>query len=397
MTIVPIYPPPLGGVLVASPSTSLRAQVVDSFPDRRWPVQQVGGGAEALSKLESGDWQLLYLDRRLPDLDVEELLVIIKQRFPGIRVVLLDSDGTSAAVTKSWESQAQRHPACTPTLAARSKPNQEVLRTSAAIETLPGMVGQSEAMGRLYRMARLVAPRRTTVLILGATGTGKELVARGIHQLSPRAARPFVVVNCAAIPESLLESELFGHARGAFTGAVQAQPGRICAAQGGTLFLDEVGELPLSMQAKLLRFLEQREVQRLGGAEAVRVDVRVIAATNADLNDRVAGGQFREDLYYRLSAFPLELPPLADRKDDILLLAKHFLTAVASHEGGLRLSPESALCLEAHLWKGNVRELQHVIERASILAEDSDTILPEHLYFPWTEANGSRQNLQNQV
>jgi two-component system, response regulator FlrC len=203
--------------------------------------------------------------------------------------------------------------------------------------------------------------------------------------LSPRALKPFVAVNCAAIPEALLESELFGHARGAFTGAVQAQLGRIPAAHGGTLFLDEVSELPFGMQAKLLRFLEQKEVQRLGTAELTRVDVRVIAASNVDLAGRADRGDFREDLFYRLAAFPIELPPLTERRADIIPLAEHFLTctAAAMSRPCPRLSGEAAHILENHPWKGNVRELQHVTERASILVENGNVILPEHLYFPF--------------
>jgi len=247
------------------------------------------------------------------------------------------------------------------------------------------MIGGSEAMQQVYRLAKLVAPRTTTVLIVGPTGTGKELVARALHALSPRAMKPFIAVNCAAIPETLLESELFGHARGAFTGAVQAQIGRIPAAHGGTLFLDEVGELPLSMQAKLLRFLEEKEVQRLGSADLTRVDVRVVAASNVDIAGRAGRGEFREDLFYRLSAFPLELPPLSERRADIIPLAEHFLACMAAAMSAPcpQISAEAGRVLEAHPWRGNVRELQHVMERASILVEDRDTVLSEHLYFPF--------------
>jgi DNA-binding NtrC family response regulator len=390
MTLAAILPPPTGGVLVASPSTSLREQVLHSLPDRRGPVQEASGGADALVKLETGDWQVLYLDRRLPDLDAEELIGIIKRRFPGIEVVMLDSDSgqplpASGTSYPHWWREApacgQAHPANAGQgeAAAPARP-----QPRAEVEPLAGMIGRTDAMERLYQLARLVAPRTTTVLITGPTGTGKELVARAIHQLSPRAARAFVVVNCAAIPESLLESELFGHVRGAFTGAVQAYSGRIHAAQGGTLFLDEVGELPLSLQAKLLRFLDQKEVQRLGSAEAVRVDVRVVAATNADLARRVAEGEFREDLYYRLSAFPLCLPPLAERGRDIVPLAEHFLHAAAAvdRSPAPRLGRAVVRLLQAHAWEGNVRELQQVMERAVILANGSGTILPEHLYLP---------------
>jgi transcriptional regulator with GAF, ATPase, and Fis domain len=250
------------------------------------------------------------------------------------------------------------------------------------------MIGQAEPMLRLYQMVRLVAPRTTTVLILGATGTGKELVAAALHKLSPRAARPFVIVNCAAIPEALLESELFGHVRGAFTGAVQSHLGRVQAASGGTLFLDEIGELPAGLQAKLLRFLEQKEIQRLGSTDSQKVDVRVVAATNQDLLDKVAQGSFREDLYYRLSAFPIELPPLVDRVADIVPLAEHFLgRAFASPVANskLEITVEAARILKAHSWPGNVRELQHVMERAAILADGQHTIGPEHLYFPFPQ------------
>lgn len=353
---------------------------MSNLPARSWPVQQAEGGAEALVKLESGNWQVLFLDRRLPDLDAEELIVIIERRFPGIEVVLLDSDGQPATGTpgfRSWTAPVSA-------LAGASDSSSFVgagpsEQTGAAIEPLPGMIGQASSMQRLYRLARLVAGRDTTVLITGPTGTGKELVARGIHQLSRRAARPFVVVNCAAIPEGLLESELFGHVRGAFTGAVQSYAGRIQAAQGGTLFLDEVGELPLGLQAKLLRFLDQKEVQRLGSNEVGRLDVRVVAATNAQLRELVREKKFRADLYYRMSAFPIELPALQERMQDILPLAEHFLRRFSDSGDGPRLSRDAMHVLQLHSWEGNVRELEQTMERASILAGAAATILPEHL------------------
>jgi transcriptional regulator with GAF, ATPase, and Fis domain len=248
------------------------------------------------------------------------------------------------------------------------------------------MIGDSWNMQPVYRAARLLARRDTTVLVTGATGCGKELVARAIHNLSLRAARAFVVINCAAIPEALLESELFGHTRGAFTGAMQSYGGRIQTAQGGTLFLDEIGDMPLSLQPKLLRFLEQKELQRLGSCEVVRVDVRVIAATNARLPALVRQGKFREDLYYRLCTFPIEIPPLRERPEDILQLARHFLDKFSLRPPAPELSAEGAQLLKSYPWAGNVRELQNVIERALILAEDELLILPEHMLIP---ANGA--------
>jgi len=378
---------------VASASTSLREQVRHSLDGRRGPVQDALGGADALVKLESGHWQVLFLDRRLPDLDAEELIETIKRRFPGIEVVMVDSDGTVPSFKAlSAPSRGAALAGLSSPEAGRREPPPGAFSASPETEPLPGMIGQTGAMQRLYKLVRLVAPRVTTVLLLGPTGTGKELVARALHDLSPRAGRPFVVVNCAAIPEALLESELFGYTRGAFTGAVQASAGRIPAAQGGTLFLDEVGELPLSLQAKLLRFLDQKEIQRLGGTETLRVDVRVVAATNCDLEQKVEHGSFRRDLYYRLSTFPLELPALAERLADLEALAEHFLRRLAdagnppgtgsAPAGPLpALSPQALRRLRSHPWRGNVRELQQVMERAAILTEGSGTILPAHLYF----------------
>jgi len=383
MTTMPV-PSAFGGALIASPSSALREQVLHHLNGRWQPVQQALGGAEALVKLEKGGWQVLFLDRRLPDLDAEELVGIIRLRFPGIQVVLLDSDTPQTldeAAAGNCEAAAQTFVR-----------EQEVRPFPARPQSvpLPGMIGTSEAMQRVYRMARLVAPRTTTVLVAGPTGSGKELVACGLHVLSPRAAKSLVVVNCAAIPEALLESELFGYTRGAFTGAVHSQVGKIPAAHGGTLFLDEISELPLGMQAKLLRFLEQKEVQRLGTTEMTRVDVRVVAASNVDLAEWVGRGKFREDLFYRLSAFPIELPALAERSDDIIPLAEHFLACMAAAiiAPCSRLSGDAIRILKNHPWKGNVRELQHVMERASILAEGSDTILAEHLYFSYFQNGG---------
>ncbi len=391
MTTFPMLAWTAGGALIASPSSILREQVLNRLNGRCRPVQQVAGGADALAKLEVGDWQLLFLDRRVPDLDTEELIAIIQRRFPGIQVVLLDSEDAALASDdagndpRKAEKPEVRLLSSTAAAPESSTHGCAWKTTDGEADPLPGMIGRSPGMQQVYRMARLVAPRLTTVLIAGPTGSGKELVAQALHGLSSRSAKPLIVVNCAAIPETLLESELFGHARGAFTGAVQAQVGRIPAAHGGTLFLDEVSELPLGMQAKLLRFLEQKEVQRLGAAEPTRVDVRVIAASNVDLAARAARGEFREDLFYRLSAFPLELPALSERRTDIVPLAEHFLACMAAAMSMPcpRLSGEAVEILEGHPWRGNVRELQHVMERASILVENGSTVLAAHLYFPF--------------
>lgn len=349
------------GVLIASSSMVFRKQIRSSLSIADQPVLEALGGADALGKLESGRYQVLFLDRRLPDLDPDELLRTIRNRYPAVEVVLLDSDNARPLPVVE---RATAEPAC---------PENE--------SPLPGMIGRGPSMRKVYRLVRLVAKRECTVIVTGSTGTGKELVARAIHTLSRRARGPLVIVNCAALPETLMESELFGYSRGAFTGAVQAKGGRIEAAQGGTLFLDEIGEVPLAVQSKLLRFLEQREVQRLGSSEALPVNVRVVAATNVDLARLVREGKFREDLLYRLSVFPIELPLLKQRAEDILPLAEHFLRE-ASGVPNQRMNAEFVRVLRSHSWPGNVRELRHVVERASILADGSDVLREEHIYFP---------------
>jgi len=374
-----------GKVLIASSRPEFRANMIGKLSSEAVFTAEAEGGADALMKLETGAFRTLVLDPQIDDLDPDELVGMIEARFPELNVVLMDrpsqteseqlaldlSDkvvddstvGTRAAGTDDWSADQEPR---------------------ARVEPLPGMIGTSRKMEQIYRLARLVAPRDTTVLIVGSTGTGKDLVARGIHELSRRNRGPFVVVNCAAIPESLLEAELFGFTRGAFTGAVQSRLGRIHAAHGGTLFLDEVGELPLSMQAKLLRFVQEGEVQRLGSADLFRVDTRVIAATNADLLQRVREKQFREDLYYRLAVFPLDLPSLESRSDDILPLARHFLESFCKDNNSAPKSihPDAAILLKRHNWPGNVRELQHSIERAFVLADRNRQIRPEDLAMP---------------
>lgn len=249
------------------------------------------------------------------------------------------------------------------------------------VQPLPEMVGNSPGMAELARMVRLVAPRSATVLIQGETGTGKELVAKAIHSLSPRASKPFLVLNCAAIPEALLEAELFGHTRGAFTGAVQSRTGRIEAANGGTLFLDEIGEMPIALQAKMLRFLESGELQRVGDNEVLRVDVRVVAASHQPLLQRAREHAFRLDLYHRLAVFPVHIPALRERMSDVDDLAAFILARLGEEMPVKRLSPSAAARLLQHDWPGNVRELAHVLERAAILAEDRSEIGAEEIRF----------------
>jgi DNA-binding NtrC family response regulator len=354
------------------------------------------GGAEALSLVEDGAFGALLLDRWLPDLEVAELVDIIKARHPHVQVLVLGSEAEEHSLVERL-SQREGLPLDFPE--ARESGEREtgaerlrehpggaagVVAEAKREEPLPGMIGTSGAMQRAYRLARLVIPRDTTVLVMGETGTGKELMARAIHNLGPRARQPFVIVNCAAIPETLLESELFGYSRGAFTGAFQSRLGRIHAAHSGTLFLDEVGALPLGMQGKLLRFLQEGEVQRLGSPDVFRVDVRVIAATNVDLARAMTEGRFNDALYYRLCVFPIQLAPLRERRDDILPLAAHFLESLCRGAAvPCKSIPfEVARVLEAYAWPGNVRELKHIVERAFILSEGGSVLRSEHIDLP---------------
>jgi two-component system response regulator FlrC len=246
------------------------------------------------------------------------------------------------------------------------------------------VIAQDPDTVELLALARRVAASDATVMITGESGTGKEVIARYIHRHSPRAAKPFIAINCAAIPEHLLEATLFGHEKGAFTGASQTHAGKFEQAQGGTLLLDEVSEMPLALQAKLLRVLQEREVERVGGKQAIALDVRVLATSNRNLEDETAEGRFREDLYYRLNVFPLHLKPLRDRPSDVLPLARSLL---AKHGNGrpLALSDAAALALTAYTWRGNIRELENVIQRALILASHS-TIEPSHLCLPASDS-----------
>jgi two-component system NtrC family response regulator len=245
------------------------------------------------------------------------------------------------------------------------------LRSLASSSSLPGVIAASDAMLKVCRMVEKLAPTQATVLLLGESGTGKERLANALHALSPRAARAFVAINCAAIPENLLESELFGYERGAFTGAVKQTPGKIEKAEGGTLFLDEIGDMPLPLQAKMLRFLQERVIERIGGRQAIPVDVRIVAATNKELEAAVARGDFRQDLYYRIAEVAIAIPPLRERDGDALLIANALLRNAGKRHGrpDLRFSPEAARAIGAYRWAGNVRELENAVNRAAIMAE----------------------------
>jgi len=345
-------------------------------------------GADALARMESKHFDLVLLDSKLPDLDAEEVRRVMKSHRPDLPVLFLDfatgkllsTEPLSGAVQQVLQVIQRASHEDLPQPAPAREVEPPARPPDPVAEPLPGMVGSSTCMAELYRLARMVARRDATVLLEGESGTGKELVARAIHELSSRGKLPMVTVNCAAIPESLLESELFGYVRGAFTGAVQSKLGRIHAAQGGTLFLDEVGDLPLSMQAKLLRFLQEGEVQRLGSPDVFRVDVRVIAATNADLRERIKRAEFRRDLFYRLSVFPIRIPTLQERPDDIVALAYHFLAQLCRRAKlpQKALHPPVHALLLQHSWPGNVRELQHAVERAFILADEDPLLRAEH-------------------
>ncbi|MEM7351989.1 MAG: sigma-54 dependent transcriptional regulator [Acidobacteriota bacterium] len=375
-----------------SPSVRHRILVCDDEPAaRRGLVRALGGafdyvecgsGVECLEVLAGEPADLVLLDLRMPGLDGRTTLARILElpQPPPVVMVTADSSlrtaidavkaGAADFLAKPYEIEELRW-VVSRTL-ERTHLRRENRALAAEVRRLGGsgdLLGESPAMRQLFGEIEAVAPTTASVLIRGATGTGKELVARRIHQLSGVAGGPFVALNCAAVPESLLESELFGHRKGAFTGADRDRVGRFREAHGGTLFLDEIGDMPLAAQAKLLRVLQERLVEPLGGGQAVRVDVRVIAATHRDLLALAHEQQFREDLYYRLRVVELEVPPLTQRQGDVVLLARHFLAPPGrptSGPLGVELAPEASAALQAHTWPGNVRELRNAMERAAI-------------------------------
>ncbi len=342
-------------------------------------------GSEALELLRRPEVSVMVTDLMMPGMDGQELLKASRTIRPDVEVVLMTAYGTVEtavaamkdgaydfitkplkrhSLVKSVQKALERHE-----LAAENR----VLKAKLAEMGSTGgrsMVGQSPAFRAMMDTLRQAAPSTATVLLLGESGTGKELAARALHEQSNRARGPFVAINCGALPESILEAELFGVERGAFTGAVARREGRFERASGGTLFLDEVGEMPLSAQVKLLRVLQEGELERLGGTQTVKVDVRIVAATNKDLQREVAEGRFREDLYYRLNVVEVRIPALASRREDIPLLADAFLRRFSSKNGKVLrgFSPDALATLENYAWPGNVRELEHAVERAVVLA-----------------------------
>lgn len=371
------------GVLLVSPNGRLRQELREKLRMPRWNLLEAASGAEAFEYLHDSPSEILLLDPLLLDLESNEFSAMVRGQFPSVQILTVNSHtgqlvlGTasptplSAQLTEMLYSGGNSQPnAVSPAQLHRMR----VMSDDRV--GLRGMVGSSDAMQRVYQLTHMVARRDTTVLVTGESGTGKDLVAQAIHLISPRQKQPFVVINCAAIPEPLLEAELFGYVKGSFTGAVQSRIGRIHAAHGGTLFLDEIGDMPLSLQSKILRFLEQGEVQRLGGNDNLKVDVRVVAATNADLQSLARQHLFREDLYYRLAVFPILLPPLRERMGDVEKLAETFLAKFCP---GLPLSQDALQLLLQHNWPGNVRELRNVLERASILVGPEREISPRHI------------------
>ena len=341
-------------------------------------VQSAANGVQAVEKVREGPFDAVLMDIRMPDMDGITALKGIKSYNPAVPVVLMTAYSAVESAVEALKSGAYDYlikpldfDVLKLTLSrtlehSRLKAENSQLRAESRSRAI---VGDSPAIRRMQEMIETVAPSDATVLIIGKSGTGKELVARSIHQLSSRADGPWVAVNCAALSENLLESELFGHEKGAFTGADKRREGRFLQASGGTLFLDEIGEIPLQMQVKLLRTLQQREIQRVGSDETISVDVRIVAATNRDLAEEIRAGRFREDLYYRLNVVSIMVPSLAERREDIPLLAQHFL-----HIHGERnrkdvkgFTPLAMDMLLRYDWPGNVRELENAVERAVVL------------------------------
>jgi len=370
-------------------------------------VQCAANGKEGLKKFQERDFNLVITDMRMPEMSGMQVLQGIRTISPSVPVIMMTAYGSvnsAVSAMKAGASDYLQKPFSLETLTATVE---KVRDAGAALEQVTGchsdvppeirkkqIVTQDPVMLNILATARHVAASDATILILGENGTGKELLASLIHQESPRKEGPLVAINCAALQETLAESELFGHERGAFTGAFTRKEGRFELADKGTLLLDEISELTLNLQAKILRVLQEREIDRVGGQQPRAIDVRIIAISNQDLVQAVQENRFREDLFYRLNVLPMTLPPLRERKKDIPLLTSFFLKKYSLINNGsmTRLAPEALECLEAHEWPGNIRELENVVERAVLIGR-GDTLLPEHLNFIHTQPTSLTKTL----
>ncbi len=379
-------------VLVVDDEAELRQLVAEALEARGFSVAQSGDASDALSRLEGFAYDGLVLDLALPDGNGMDILYAALDRYPDIRTVIMTGSGgvpEAVAAIRRGAIDFLTKPFSLTDLSNRlwAAINTREAETDAALEAnasafrFDNVVGAGPAMKHVLQRLELVSAMNSTVLLVGETGTGKELIARTIHDNSPRRDYPFVAFNAAALPEGLVEAELFGHVKGAFTGAVNARIGRFETAHRGTLFIDEVASMPLAVQAKLLRALQEREVERVGDSKPVKFDVRVIAATNRDLRKMVREGTFREDLFYRLNVVPIPLPPLRARREDIPLLAQHFVKkSCKSNSLPVRTMPQPTVrALMAHDWPGNIRELENAVEHAVALSGRATEITPEML------------------
>ena len=371
-------------VLVVDDEASIRQSLTGALKDEGYKVALAASGRESIEALRADRPDVVLLDIWMPELDGIETLKQIKAEWPDQIVIMMSGHGNIETAVKAVKFGAFdfiEKPLSLERLLVllqNATSVQDLARENRAlrkqVQKHRTIIGESSAMKTIQELIRRVAPTTGSVLITGENGTGKELVAHSIHALSPRFSKSFVEVNCAAIPEELIESELFGHERGAFTGATQLRRGKFDLAHGGTLFLDEIGDMSLKTQAKILRILQEQKFERVGGSQTISVDVRIVAATNKDLKQEIARGSFREDLYYRLNVIPFVVPPLRERKDDIPQLAAHFLKEFSATHGKAprALSPEGKEVLTAYPWPGNVRELKNLIERLMILTAESE-------------------------
>jgi two-component system, NtrC family, nitrogen regulation response regulator GlnG len=378
-------------VLIADDEDNLRWVLGKALRHAGYDVAGAKDGLAALEAFESGAFDLVFLDVRMPGVDGLTVLARLRERHPDVQVIVMTAHGTMDTAIQAMQRGAYDYLAkpfdldeavlLTERALTARRLAQEVAQLRSGLTEVwefGALIGRHPRMQDVFKTIGRIAGSDVTVLLRGESGTGKELVARAIHHYSRRAGRPFVAVSCAAIPSTLLESELFGHERGAFTDAKERRLGKLELAHGGTFYLDEVGDMPLELQAKLLRALQERAIERVGGQEPIRIDVRVLAATNRELEALMREGRFREDLYYRLNVVTITLPPLRDRRRDIPLLVEHFLVKHAPSLGERGVAPEALDRLTGHDWPGNVRELENVIQRAMVLAT-SGVILPEHL------------------